>query len=197
MLIFDLAKVNDAATYQEPHQLAEGMTDIIVNGVACAKRAVHAALPGAWSCPSDAGDVPQADSADPWLAARSPQEISSGGRRQLSVDSRSGDQPDTALVCQVGGRPLQHHRDPVPEPDQEEDVQEQPEQPSEIAREPQEAEIRDRGVAADGGEVARIDVAEGRGRLTAQPQQRRSSRRACRVAWPLARRRAAACPSDG
>ena len=32
VLIFDLAKVNDAATYQEPHQLAEGMTEIIVNG---------------------------------------------------------------------------------------------------------------------------------------------------------------------
>jgi N-acyl-D-amino-acid deacylase len=33
ILIFDPAKVNDAATYQDPHQLAEGMTHIIVNGV--------------------------------------------------------------------------------------------------------------------------------------------------------------------
>jgi N-acyl-D-amino-acid deacylase len=32
LLIFDLAQVNDAATYQEPHQLAEGFTDILVNG---------------------------------------------------------------------------------------------------------------------------------------------------------------------
>jgi N-acyl-D-amino-acid deacylase len=32
VLIFDLAKVNDAATYDKPHQFAEGMTDIIVNG---------------------------------------------------------------------------------------------------------------------------------------------------------------------
>jgi N-acyl-D-amino-acid deacylase len=32
LLIFDLAKVNDAATYPEPHQLAEGMTEILVNG---------------------------------------------------------------------------------------------------------------------------------------------------------------------
>ncbi len=32
VLIFDLAAVNDAATYEKPHQLAEGMTDIIVNG---------------------------------------------------------------------------------------------------------------------------------------------------------------------
>jgi len=32
VLIFDPAKINDAATYENPHQLAEGMTDIIVNG---------------------------------------------------------------------------------------------------------------------------------------------------------------------
>jgi N-acyl-D-aspartate/D-glutamate deacylase len=33
ILVFDPAKVNDAATYQDPHQLAEGMTHIVVNGV--------------------------------------------------------------------------------------------------------------------------------------------------------------------
>jgi N-acyl-D-aspartate/D-glutamate deacylase len=32
VLIFDLAKVNDSATYEKPHQLAEGFNDIIVNG---------------------------------------------------------------------------------------------------------------------------------------------------------------------
>ena len=32
MLIFDLAKVNDAATYDKPHQLSEGLVHIIVNG---------------------------------------------------------------------------------------------------------------------------------------------------------------------
>jgi N-acyl-D-aspartate/D-glutamate deacylase len=32
LLIFDLAQVNDAATYQEPHRRAEGMTDVLVNG---------------------------------------------------------------------------------------------------------------------------------------------------------------------
>jgi N-acyl-D-amino-acid deacylase len=32
VLIFDLAKVNDAATYQDPHQLAQGIDDAIVNG---------------------------------------------------------------------------------------------------------------------------------------------------------------------
>jgi N-acyl-D-amino-acid deacylase len=33
ILVFDPAKVNDAATYQDPHQLAQGMTHIMVNGV--------------------------------------------------------------------------------------------------------------------------------------------------------------------
>jgi N-acyl-D-aspartate/D-glutamate deacylase len=33
LLVFDPAKVNDPATYTEPHQLAEGMTHVIVNGV--------------------------------------------------------------------------------------------------------------------------------------------------------------------
>lgn len=32
VLVFDPASVNDAATYQDPHQLAEGMDTIIVNG---------------------------------------------------------------------------------------------------------------------------------------------------------------------
>ena len=41
-----------------------------------------------------------------------------------------------------------------------------------ITREPQEPEIRDRGVAADGGEVARIDVAEGRRRLNSKTVER-------------------------
>ena len=32
VLIFDLSKVNDAATYDKPHQLSQGFDDIIVNG---------------------------------------------------------------------------------------------------------------------------------------------------------------------
>ena len=32
VLIFDLSKINDAATYDKPHQLSEGFDDIIVNG---------------------------------------------------------------------------------------------------------------------------------------------------------------------
>ena len=34
VLVFDLARVNDAATYEDPHRIAEGIDEIIVNGVA-------------------------------------------------------------------------------------------------------------------------------------------------------------------
>jgi N-acyl-D-amino-acid deacylase len=47
LLIFDPAAINDAATYQEPHQLAQGMTHILVNGVLVRENgAFTAALPG-------------------------------------------------------------------------------------------------------------------------------------------------------
>jgi N-acyl-D-aspartate/D-glutamate deacylase len=31
--VFDPAKIRDAATYTQPHQLAEGMSYVLVNGV--------------------------------------------------------------------------------------------------------------------------------------------------------------------
>jgi N-acyl-D-amino-acid deacylase len=47
LLLFDPAKVHDAATYQEPHQLAVGMTHIVVNGVLVRENGVFTdALPG-------------------------------------------------------------------------------------------------------------------------------------------------------
>jgi N-acyl-D-amino-acid deacylase len=47
IVLFDPEKVNDAATYQEPHQLAEGMTHIVVNGVLVREDGKFAnALPG-------------------------------------------------------------------------------------------------------------------------------------------------------
>ncbi len=33
IVVFDPAAIRDAATYEDPHQLAEGMTHILVNGV--------------------------------------------------------------------------------------------------------------------------------------------------------------------
>ena len=32
VVVFDLAKVKDKATYEKPHQMAEGMVDVLVNG---------------------------------------------------------------------------------------------------------------------------------------------------------------------
>ena len=42
LLLFDPAAVDDAATYQEPHQLAKGMETIIVNGRLVRKDGVFA-----------------------------------------------------------------------------------------------------------------------------------------------------------
>jgi N-acyl-D-amino-acid deacylase len=47
VLIFDVSKVNDAATYEKPHQLSQGFDDIIVNGeIARRNGAFTAALAG-------------------------------------------------------------------------------------------------------------------------------------------------------
>lgn len=47
LVAFDPARVNDPATYQEPHQLAEGMTHILVNGVLVRENDIFtAAMPG-------------------------------------------------------------------------------------------------------------------------------------------------------
>ena len=37
VVIFDPARVNDPATFEKPHQLAVGFTDVFVNGVAVIK----------------------------------------------------------------------------------------------------------------------------------------------------------------
>src|ERR671912_827071 len=47
VLIFDLANINDAATYEKPHQLSQGFDDIIVNGELARRNATFTtALPG-------------------------------------------------------------------------------------------------------------------------------------------------------
>jgi N-acyl-D-amino-acid deacylase len=47
LVMFDPAVVHDTATYQEPHQLAEGMTHIVLNGVLVRENGTFtAALPG-------------------------------------------------------------------------------------------------------------------------------------------------------
>jgi N-acyl-D-aspartate/D-glutamate deacylase len=47
LLVFDLARINDAATYEDPHRIAEGIDEILVNGVAARRNGVFtSALPG-------------------------------------------------------------------------------------------------------------------------------------------------------
>jgi N-acyl-D-aspartate/D-glutamate deacylase len=47
VLVFDLARINDAATYESPHRFAEGIDEILVNGVAARRNGVFTgALPG-------------------------------------------------------------------------------------------------------------------------------------------------------
>ena len=47
VLVFDLARINDAATYENPHRIAEGIDEILVNGVAARRNGVFTgALPG-------------------------------------------------------------------------------------------------------------------------------------------------------
>src|SRR5688572_811756 len=70
------------------------------------------------------------------------------------------DQPHRSLVSHVRERPLRHHRQPVAEADELEDVKSEPEPPGEIALQPQPTEIAHRRVAADGRHVAEIAVAE-------------------------------------
>src|SRR5690606_33288365 len=64
----------------------------------------------------------------------------------------------------------------VLEPDQEVDVGEPPGPPGQPSGEPDPAEVDDRRLAADGGDVARVAVAEGRRRLTPQPRLDRPRR---------------------
>ena len=41
VLVFDLAKMNDKATFEQPHQLAEGMVHVFVNGKQVLKNGAH------------------------------------------------------------------------------------------------------------------------------------------------------------
>jgi N-acyl-D-amino-acid deacylase len=47
IVIFDAARVTDHATYEKPHQLATGVTDVFVNGQQVLKNSEHTgATPG-------------------------------------------------------------------------------------------------------------------------------------------------------
>ena len=57
-------------------------------------------------------------------------------RRGFGCGLLAGDQPDAALIGEVGERPLHEHHEPIAEPGQLHDVHEEPEQPRQVAAEP-------------------------------------------------------------
>src|SRR5664280_3244899 len=68
-------------------------------------------------------------------------------RRNRDYARFAGDEPSRALVREVAPSPLEHHEDAVAESDQEQDVDEQPCQPSQEAGDVHLAELRDSGRA--------------------------------------------------
>ena len=54
-----------------------------------------------------------------------------------------GDEPRAVVVSKVSPGPLRHHKETIAEADQEEQVDEEPGQPSEVAGEMQLAEVGD------------------------------------------------------
>src|SRR6185503_5737104 len=70
------------------------------------------------------------------------------------------DDPRIALERPVRPGPVDHDDDAVPEIDEEVDVRPEPHEPGGEAREPQPAEIGDRGLAPDGRELPVVAIAE-------------------------------------
>src|SRR5262249_38024222 len=79
-----------------------------------------------------------------------------------------GDEPRAALEGNIGPEPVEQHREPIAEADQEEDVDGAPEEPGEPPAQLDEAEIADRDLAPDRRQVARVAVAEGGHRLAGE-----------------------------
>src|SRR5215831_17223045 len=96
-----------------------------------------------------------------------------GSRRSSRVvASYFGDEPGAALEGDVVPQPDERDQEAVADLDQEEDVDHAPEQPAEEAGQLDAAELHHGGVAADGGEVALVAVAERR-RLIGPGEPRR------------------------
>src|ERR1044072_6793411 len=65
-----------------------------------------------------------------------------------------------ARVGEIGPGPVDQHYEPAAEPDQEINVQQQPEPPGEDPGELESRQLRNRGMAANGGERAPVRVTE-------------------------------------
>src|SRR5271155_4070483 len=83
--------------------------------------------------------------------------------RHLSIfkkRSKTSDQPGSASECQIGPKPLGCDKHRGPHTDQEVDMREPPKPPCECPRQFDSTKIGDSRVAADGGEIALVPVAE-------------------------------------
>src|ERR1700692_130599 len=72
----------------------------------------------------------------------------------------AGDQTDTAAKLKVGPKPVGQRRDAISDAQHEGDVHDSPQPPRGCARQPQDAEIRHGGLAANGGKRAPMAIAK-------------------------------------
>src|SRR6476661_4561610 len=86
------------------------------------------------------------------------------------------DEARPPLIREIGPRPFQHHDDAVPEADQEEDVDEDPEQPGDEPAEMEPADVGHRLPPSDDGELALVPITEGLARLSGEVSPNRSRR---------------------
>ena len=78
----------------------------------------------------------------------------------MSAVAAFGDEAGATIECCIGPGPIEEDDDAVAEADEEPEMREAPQQPGEKAGEADAAEIGDRRLAADGGEIAEVGVAE-------------------------------------
>ena len=101
--------------------------------------------------------------ARPAAAAPSPRGRAARAVRQASaLPTAFGDEARATIECRIGPGPIQEDDEAVAEADQEPQMREAPEQPGRKPVSANAAEIGDRRLAADRGEIAEIRVAEGR-----------------------------------
>ena len=81
---------------------------------------------------------------------------------------RPGDQPHATLVRQVAPDPLEHHQRTILEADEQENVHQPPQRQGQPTSDVQLAELGDRRLPTDDGQLALVAVAEGLARLALQ-----------------------------
>ena len=106
-----------------------------------------------------------------------------------------GDQPRAAAVREEADRPADDDEQPVLEADQVPEVDHEPRDPRHEAAEVHALDVGHRAGAADGGEVALVDVVEGLGLAAGEAVARPRAPRGGPAASPPARRRAGRGPT--